>query len=120
MELGVGLIDGSLKRPRIDLEQDVAALDGGALAVILAHEVPADAGADLRVDVPDQRAHPFRRDRHVLLDHRLDPDRGWRRPGGSGPVATAGGESREDDDQQVCPRTARNAHSEGEQRIRLR
>src|SRR5260370_14186671 len=103
-----------MKRPRIGLEQKVAGLDERALLIVVAHEVPVDARPDLGVDIPDQWPHPLRGDRHVLLDHGLDPDRGWRgRPGGPGRVATAGGESRDYDNQQVSPQTARDTHSEG-------
>src|SRR5439155_13554022 len=108
VELGVGLISGGLKRPRIDLEEEVAALDEGPLLVVLAHEVAADAGADLCVDVPDQRPHPLGGDWHVLLYHWLDSDhRDPGRRGGPGRVATPGDESRDYDDQQVSSETAR-------------
>src|SRR5438094_331167 len=102
LEPGVGLIGGGLKRPRIDLEQQVAALDEGALLVVLAHEMPADAGTDLRVDVPDQRPHILEGDRHVPLDDWLDLDhRGRGRRGGAGRVATAGGDRRHQAHQQA-------------------
>src|SRR5207247_8619628 len=77
VELGVGLISRGLKRPRIDLEQEVAALDEGALVVVLAHEVAADAGADLSVDEPDQCPHILEGDRYVTLDSGPDADHWW-------------------------------------------
>src|SRR5207247_8381996 len=103
-EFGLRLVERRLERSRIDLEQGVAGFHRRALLVILAHEVPADAGADLRVDVPDQRSHVLQGDRHVLLDHGRDPDHGqWGWRGSSGSVAAAGDRGcREYDDAQVC------------------
>ena len=75
-ELGLRLVEGCLKRPRIDLEQEVAGLHQRALPVILAHEVPADPGADLRIDVADQRPYILDGDRHVLFGHGSDLDQG--------------------------------------------
>src|SRR5262249_17843583 len=88
----VGLIGGSLKRPRIGLEQEVAALDEGTLPVVLAHEVSVDPSSDLRVDVADERPYIFKDNWHVSYDDRLDPDR-WGRKGHGGPgrIATACG-----------------------------
>src|SRR5205807_5247638 len=53
-EPGVGLIDGGLERPRIDLEQGVSGPDERALPVVLAHEVPGHASTALSAAVADQ------------------------------------------------------------------
>ena len=101
-ELCPGLFGGDLIRPGVDLEQEVAGLDARPFLVGLAHEVAGDPGADLRGDVPDRGAHPLAVDRYVLLDHRLDLDRGrWRWPGGGGRIATTGRERRDRDDEQA-------------------
>src|SRR3989442_2708737 len=63
-ELSLGLVDGRLERPRIDLKHQVAGLGHGAFRVVLTHEVAADAGADLRGDVPDERADVLDGHRH--------------------------------------------------------
>src|SRR5438552_263879 len=91
VEPGVGLIGGGLKRPRIDLEQEVTGSDQGALLIVLAHQVSGDAGTDLGVDVPDQCPDPLRGDRHVLFEHAGDSDDRWWRDGGrAGSLAAAG------------------------------
>ena len=119
-ELRLGLIDGGLKRTRIDLEQEVAGLDERALLVVLAHEVAADPGADLGVDVPDQRAYVFHGDRHVPLHDRLDFDRGERgRRGGPGRVAAATGDRRQPGDQQALQQHARGEEERGHRLDRL-
>ena len=89
-ELGLRLVERYLIRPGIDLEQEVASLHRGPLGVVLAYEVAADPGTDLRADVADQRTDPLRGDRDISLDHELGlDDRRGRRSDGTGPVAAA-------------------------------
>ena len=100
-ERGPGLTLGELICPGINLEEDIARLDERPFLVVLAHQVPGHAGADLSGDVAHRGADPLAVDGHVLLGHCLDLDRGRRgRPGGPGRVATAGGESRDYEDEQ--------------------
>src|SRR2546425_8605943 len=111
VELGVGLISRGLKRPRIDLEQEVAALDEGALVVVLAHQVSSDPCADLSVDEPDQCPHILEGDRYVPFDHGRDPDHWWwRRCRCAGSVAAAGERSCQRDDQEACLRSVCDPH----------
>ena len=96
---GLGLIHSRLERSRIDLEEQVTALDQRALAIVLADQMAADARADLRVDVADQRPYPLGGDRHVLLDHCLDFDHRGRGRRDGGRVATACGETHQPENQ---------------------
>jgi hypothetical protein len=94
------LVGGSLERPRVDLEQEVARLDQRAFRVVLAHEVPRHTSPDLRVDGANQRPDILDGDRHVALYDRLDLHDGRRwRCGRTRRIATSGSGDRRQRDQ---------------------
>ena len=88
-ELSLGLIDGGLKRPRIDLEQQLALSDERAFGVILRQQIAGDLGLDGGVDHSVERADPFALDRDVFLLDDRDFDIGWRRRSARGVRITA-------------------------------
>ena len=68
-ELAFGLFQRGLEGTRVDLEEDLALLNDGALAVVLLEEVAGDLRLDVRVDVAVQSADPFVGDGDIgLLD----------------------------------------------------
>src|SRR5262245_27981074 len=77
-ELRLGLVRRVLKLTGIDLEEQIALLDDGALLVVLTDAIALDVGADLRGDVADRGPNPLAVDRDVALGHRRDLHRlGW-------------------------------------------
>ena len=76
-ELPFGLIEHRLKRPRIDLKQQLSFLDERAFGVVLREQIAGHLRLDLGVDHPVERADPFAVDRNILLLHVYDLHLGW-------------------------------------------
>jgi len=80
-DLPACLVYHGLKRPRIDLKQQLALFHEATFCVGLLHEAPGDLRFDVCVDQPVERANPLAVNRHILLLHgrHLDLQRRRRR-----------------------------------------
>ena len=83
-ELAFGLIQLSLKRPRINLKKNVALFDGIAFGVILFGKISNNLRAHLGIDQAVHIADPLVVNWNVGLGDGKDLDGWWRRSGGRG------------------------------------
>ncbi len=68
-QLAFGLVEGCLKRPRVDLEKKLTLFDERAFLIALSLQVPCDLRPDVGIDEPVEGADPFAEDRNILLLH---------------------------------------------------
>jgi len=74
-ELSLRLLEGGLKRSRIDLKQNLALLNLRAFYIGLLDHVAAYLWLNLSIDITLQSANPFPNERNVLLRRRRHGDR---------------------------------------------
>ena len=66
-QLALGLVEGCLKRPRVDLEQKLTLFDERAFLIALPLQVPCNLRPDVGIDEPVEGADPFAENRNILL-----------------------------------------------------
>ncbi len=80
-QLAFSLIERGLKRPRIDLEKELALLNRSPFLIALLQQVASNLRPDVSIDQTIKRANPLRINRNILLLnlHDLDIGSAWRR-----------------------------------------
>ena len=80
-KLALSLIECRLKRPRIDLEKELALLNKSPLLIALLQQVAGDLCPDVSIDQTVKRANPLHINRNILLLNlrHLDIRSAWRR-----------------------------------------
>ena len=72
LEFGLGLVQGGLKRARVNLKQQIAFLHLAAFGVILRQQITGYLRVDLRVHIAVERANPFLKYGDIRRRHRDD------------------------------------------------
>jgi hypothetical protein len=66
-KLALGLIQRRLKRPRVDLEKELALLNKSTLLIALLQQIAGDLRSHVGVHQSIERTNPFRINRNIFL-----------------------------------------------------